>query len=59
MVLWKAKDTGRTDGKLAKYPTDINGNTISWNNTDNLYMFDEVKRFTKVATSLQGSHSMW
>ncbi|EHS02262.1 DnaB-like helicase C-terminal domain protein [Staphylococcus epidermidis VCU129] len=52
--LWKAKDTGRTDGKLAKYPTDINGNTISWNNTDNLYMFDEVKKVYESSNEFAG-----
>ena len=52
--LWKAKDIGRTDGKLAKYPTDINGNTISWNNADNLYMFDEVKKVYESSNEFAG-----
>lgn len=52
--LWKAKDTGRTDGKLAKYPTDINGNTISWNDTDNLYMFDEIKKAYESSNEFAG-----
>lgn len=52
--LWKAKDTGRTDGKLAKYPTDINGNKISWNDTDNLYTFDEIKKVYESSEDFAG-----
>lgn len=52
--LWKAKDTGRTDGKLAKYPTDINGNKISWNDTDNLYTFDEIKKVYESSKDFAG-----
>lgn len=52
--LWKAKKTGRTDGKLAKYPTDINGNTISWNDTNNLYMFDEIKKAYESSNEFAG-----
>ncbi|WP_053040254.1 DnaB-like helicase C-terminal domain-containing protein [Staphylococcus haemolyticus] len=52
--LWKAKDTGRTDGKLAKYPTDINGHAISWNDTDNLYTFDEIKKVYESSNNFEG-----
>lgn len=41
--MWKAIDTGRSDRKLSKYPTDINGNKITWTNTNELYTFNEVR----------------
>lgn len=42
--LWIARDHNRADGKLAKYPTDINGRYIKWTDNANLYTFDEVKQ---------------
>lgn len=42
--LWIARDHDRADGKLAKYPTGINGRPIKWTDKANLYTFDEVKR---------------
>ena len=60
--MWKAIDTGRSDGKLSKYPTDINGNKITWNNTDELYTFSEVrnayessKQFDGISFNVAGS----
>ena len=41
--MWIAKDNNRTDRKLAKYPTDIKGRAIKWQDKENLYTFDEVK----------------
>lgn len=41
--MWIAKDNNRTDRKLAKYPTDIKGRAIKWQDKANLYTFDEVK----------------
>ncbi|OJH00175.1 hypothetical protein BL313_11415 [Staphylococcus hominis] len=52
--MWKAIDTGRSDGKLSKYPTDINGNTITWNNTDKLYTFSEVKNAYESSNQFAG-----
>lgn len=52
--MWKAIDTGRSDGKLSKYPTDINGNTITWNNTDELYTFSEVRNAYESSNQFAG-----
>ncbi|MCI2926188.1 DnaB-like helicase C-terminal domain-containing protein [Staphylococcus hominis] len=52
--MWKAIDTGRSDGKLSKYPTDTNGNTITWNNTDELYTFNEVKNAYESSNQFAG-----
>lgn len=52
--MWKAIDIGRSDGKLSKYPTDINGNTITWNNTDKLYTFSEVKNAYESSNQFAG-----
>lgn len=52
--MWKAIDTGRSDGKLSKYPTDINGNTITWNNTDKLYTFSEVRNAYESSNQFAG-----
>lgn len=52
--MWKAIDTGRSDGKLAKYPTDINGNKITWNNTDELYTFSEVRNTYESSNQFEG-----
>ena len=52
--MWKAIDTGRSDGKLSKYPTDINGNKITWNNTDELYTFSEVKNAYESSNQFAG-----
>lgn len=52
--MWKAIDTGRSDGKLSKYPTDINGNKIMWNNTDELYTFSEVKNAYESSNQFAG-----
>lgn len=41
--MWVAKDNGRNDNKLAKYPTNTKGEPIKWTDIDNLYTFDEVK----------------
>lgn len=42
--MWIARDHNRADGKLAKYPTDIKGKAIQWQDKANLYTFDEVKQ---------------
>jgi len=52
--MWKAIDTGRSDGKLSKYPTDINGNKITWNNTDELYTFSEVRKAYESSNQFAG-----
>lgn len=52
--MWKAIDAGRSDGKLSKYPTDINGNTITWNNTDELYTFSEVRNAYESSNQFAG-----
>lgn len=52
--MWKAIDTGRSDGKLSKYPTDISGNKITWNNTDELYTFSEVKNAYESSNQFAG-----
>lgn len=52
--MWKAKDKGRNDGKLVKYPTDITGQSIAWNDTNNLYTFDEVKQAYENSTKFDG-----
>jgi replicative DNA helicase len=60
--MWIARDHNRADGKLAKYPTDINGRPIKWTDKANLYTFDEVKqayeqtqRFAGVSFNVEGS----
>lgn len=52
--MWKAIDTGRSDGKLSKYPTDINGNKITWNDTDELYTFSEVRNAYESSNQFAG-----
>lgn len=52
--MWKAIDSGRSDGKLSKYPTDINGNKITWNNTDELYTFNEVRNAYESSNQFDG-----
>lgn len=52
--MWKAIDTGRSDGKLSKYPTDINGNKITWNDTDELYTFSEVRNAYESSNQFDG-----
>lgn len=61
--LWQARDKGRSDGKLMKYPTDINGNSISWQDLNNLYSFEEVKSayqnnkgFAGISFNVKGSN---
>lgn len=52
--MWKAIDTGRSDGKRSKYPTDINGSKITWNNTDELYTFNEVRNAYESSNQFAG-----
>lgn len=52
--MWKAIDTGRSDGKLSKYPTDINDNKITWNDTDELYTFSEVRNAYESSNQFAG-----
>ncbi|WP_432721536.1 DnaB-like helicase C-terminal domain-containing protein [Staphylococcus shinii] len=62
--MWIARDHNRADGKLAKYPTDINGKAIKWQDKANLYTFDEVKqayeqaqgKFAGVSFNVAGSN---
>lgn len=62
--MWIARDHNRADGKLAKYPTDINGKAIQWQDKANLYTFDEVKqayeqaqgKFAGVSFNVAGSN---
>lgn len=52
--MWKAIDTGRSDGKLSKYPTDINGNKITWNDTNKLYTFNEARNAYESSNQFAG-----
>lgn len=62
--MWIARDHNRADGKLAKYPTDIKGKAIKWQDKANLYTFDEVKqayeqaqvKFAGVSFNVAGSN---